>query len=90
MTEKCFYGIKLYGILWNKVYAVNYILKFYFQQFTRTKGFNMKQNCFLLVFHFFLKIFYYLGFLPEHSLFTGQQGKEEGYLFNSSLPLPPT
>ena len=56
MIEKCFYGIKLYGILWNKVYAVNYILKFYFQQFTRMKGFNMKQNCFLcflLVFHFF-------------------------------------
>ena len=62
MTEKCFYGIKLYGILWNKVYAVNYILKFYFQQFTRTKGFNMKQNCFLLVFHFFFKDFLLPGF----------------------------
>ena len=28
-------------------------------------------------------------FFHEHSRFTGQQGKGEGYLFNSSLPLPP-
>ena len=28
-------------------------------------------------------------FFHEHSLFTGQHGKGEGYLFNSSLLLPP-
>ena len=27
-------------------------------------------------------------FFHEHSLFTGQQGKGGGYLFNSSLPIP--
>ena len=28
-------------------------------------------------------------FFHEHSQFTGQQGKGGGYLYNSSLPLPP-
>ena len=48
--------------------------------------------CFLVVVFCFLLQWFFFSiwvFFQKHSQFTGQQGKGEGYLFNSSLPLPP-
>ena len=53
------------------------------------KGIKFRNIMFALVIVFFFFFFSIWVFFHEHSRFTGQQGKGEGYLFNSSLPLPP-
>ena len=46
---------------------------------------HLLQGCYEFPTHFFsIWVFFHI-----HSRFTGQQGKGGGYLFNSSLPLPP-
>ena len=42
-----------------------------------------------LIPHFFFFFFFYLGFLSQTFTIHGTAGEAGGYLFNSSLPLPP-
>ena len=78
-----FFGCKaLFDRLWNSKSGRNQIVASSF--FIMSYRFITLTNL-----SFFIFFFFYLGFLSQTFTIHGTAGEGGGYLFNSSLPLPP-
>ena len=55
----------------------------------KMKSVDVKDNILIFKKKFFFFFFFYLGFLSRTFTIHGTAGEGGGYLFNSSLPLPP-